>query len=82
MAIGAGLLKISAALFCTPAAKILLPNVPEESMTAKAAAVVVSTVNRRLIETDGVCVDWKVVASAPVYCSPPVAEPAENTRLA
>ena len=50
-------------------------------MTAKAAAVV-STVNRRLVDSDGVCVVWKMVPSAPVYTSPPPAVLEANTRLA
>ena len=50
-------------------------------MTAKAAAVV-STVKRRLVDSDGVCVVWKMVPSAPVYNSPLPAPAEVNTRLA
>ena len=38
--------------------------------------------NRRLVDSDGVCVVWKMMPSAPVYTSPLPALVEANTRLA
>ena len=67
------LLKMRVALFCVPAASTLLPYCPDESMVP-----LPSRVNRRSIETDGVCVAWKMLAFDPVYWRVPPAK----TRLA
>ena len=70
------LLKISAALFCTPPARMLLPKLPEESITPPPPRL-----KRRSVETDGVWVCWRILEFDPIYCNVPLELAVPRTRL-